>query len=359
MGWSLDVAQKRGSAARVNQNMVVFLAADAARWAELDRSVRDYLAWSYVRANADGALGLTAAQRTQAEERRVRADQTVRDQLTGTFHWALVPQNQPMTIKLVKADGTGDDVAVRTATKLYDSDDLSLQRATNVIRLDLDGPLRSAWDKLGHITFGELWGYYTTYPYLARLRDRTVLAAGVAAVLDSELVWRDTGFALATGWDGERYVGLGVPGATAHAVEATDSLLIVQPERALAQQAADAERRADAEAGGHTPMADSDVPPTSSDAKTTSSLPGVPPPAARRLTRFYGAKKLNPERYASDFAKLAQEVVAHLAAVEGVELEVRVEITARAPDGFDEAKVRTVKENSTVLRFDDAGFEPS
>jgi len=73
-----------------------FLAADAARWTELDRSVRDYLAWSYVRANADGALGLTAAQRSQAEEHRVRADHTVRDQLAGTFHWALVPQNQPL-----------------------------------------------------------------------------------------------------------------------------------------------------------------------------------------------------------------------------------------------------------------------
>ena len=91
--------------------------------------------------------------------------------------------------------------------------------------------------------------------------------------------------------------------------------------------------------------------------RTTSLLPPGQPPAAPRLTRFYGAKKLNPERYAGDFAKLAQEIVAHLAAVEGVELEVRVEITARTPDGFDEAKIRTVKENATVLRFDDAGFE--
>jgi len=112
-------------------------------------------------------------------------------------------------------------------------------------------------------------------------------------------------------------------------------------------------------AEGQTALANADVPPTPSGSTTTPLLPRVPPPTAPRLTRFYGAKKLNPERYAGDFAKLAQEVVAHLAAVEGVELEVRVEITARAPDGFDEAKVRTVKENSTILRFDDAGFEPS
>lgn len=70
-------------------------------------------------------------------------------------------------------------------------------------------------------------------------------------------------------------------------------------------------------------------------------------------------KTLDPERYAGDFSKLAQEVIAHLAAVTGVELEVRVEITARAIGGFDETKVRTVNENATVLRFDETGFEQS
>lgn len=354
--WALDVAQRRGSAARVHQNMVVFLAADAARWSELDSSVRDYLAWSYVRANADGALGLTAAQRTQAEERRTRADQTVRDRLTGTFHWALVPQNQPITIRPVKADGTTDDVADRTAAKLRASDDLSLQRAANVIRLDLDGPLRPAWDRLGHITFGELWGYYTTYPYLARLRDRSALADGVAAVLDSELFWQDTGFALATGWDGQRYTGLSIPGTAARAPEITDSVLIVQPGRALNQvQEDDARRTPDVE-----PDLPEPCPPQRSDSATTHSPPTSQQPSAPpKLTRFYGVKELDAERYAGDFAKLAQEVVAQLAAVEGVQLEVRVEITAYTPRGFDEAKVRTVRENATVLKFSDSGFEPS
>jgi len=354
--WALQVTQRRGSAARVHQNMVVFLAADAARWSELDDSVRQFLAWSYVRANADGALGLTAAQRSQAEERVARADHTLRDRLSGTFHWALVPQNQPVTIKPVKADGATEDLAERTATKLLASDDLLLQRTASVIRLDLDGPLRKAWDRAGHLTFGELWGFYTTYPYLARLRDRSVLADGVARVLDSELMWPDTGFALATGWDGQRYTGLAIPGTSTPAPEVTDSLLIVQPERALAQQQTDAER-----------LAEDDAPPTGPnsstsaetrpevDRGTTTFTPTSPP----RPTRFYGVKTLNPERYAGDFSKLAQEVIAHLAAVTGVELEVRVEITARAIGGFDETKVRTVNENATVLRFDDTGFEQS
>jgi hypothetical protein len=38
-------------------------------------------------------------------------------------------------------------------------------------------------------------------------------------------------------------------------------------------------------------------------------------------------------------------------------LEVRLEISAVAKDGFDEAKVRTVSENAQTLKFDQSGFE--
>ncbi len=51
------------------------------------------------------------------------------------------------------------------------------------------------------------------------------------------------------------------------------------------------------------------------------------------------------------------EVLQHLAATPGVSLKVRVEIEAEAPDGFSEFQVRTVSENSSALKFDQAGFE--
>ena len=35
----------RGNAQRMNRNMIVFLAADARRYEELDEAVRKYLAW--------------------------------------------------------------------------------------------------------------------------------------------------------------------------------------------------------------------------------------------------------------------------------------------------------------------------
>ena len=352
VAWARDVTTHRGSSSRTHQNCLVFLAADGERWKELEEAVRTYLAWSYVRRNADGALGLTAAQREQSEQRRDQADRTVTDRLAGTFHWALVPEGQPVAIRAVKADGSTDDVVERTAAKLRTSDDLLLQRAASVIRLDLDGPLKAAWDKEGHLIFGELWRYYTTYCYLARLRDRSVLAEGVAGVVDSEMIWRDTGFALAAGFDGGRYTGLVIPGPAGRRPEVTDSSLIVQPERALAQVRADAERR-----GGDPPIG---VPqPDVGGGVLPRPLPPQPLPPVERSspTRFWGTKELSPQQYSKDFNTLAQAVLQHLAAVDGVHLTVRVEITAQAAGGFDEQKVRTVRENADTLGFDDAGFE--
>jgi hypothetical protein len=46
--------------------MLVFLAADTARYEELQAFVREYLAWKYVRDNGDGVLNLTSQQREQA-----------------------------------------------------------------------------------------------------------------------------------------------------------------------------------------------------------------------------------------------------------------------------------------------------
>ena len=74
-------------------------------------------------------------------------------------------------------------------------------------------------------------------------------------------------------------------------------------------------------------------------------------------TRFFGTVKLNPDFSARDFGRITTEVIQHLAAVDGVDLEVRLEITAVANNGFDEAKVRTVSENAHTLRFEQSGFE--
>lgn len=72
--------------------------------------------------------------------------------------------------------------------------------------------------------------------------------------------------------------------------------------------------------------------------------------------RYFGTKELSQDRYAGDFMKVTEELIQHLASVDGVRLEVRVEITAVADDGFTDDKVRTVRENATQLKFEQSEF---
>jgi hypothetical protein len=125
----------------------------------------------------------------------------------------------------------------------------------------------------------------------------------------------------------------------------TDATLIVRPEKARAQREAVVE--------------DPTVEP--GPGPSTGAAPGpVPPPgpqAPPAKTRYFGSKPLQADRYALDFKKVADEVLAPLAATPGVTLKVSIDIEATAPDGFDDAKVRTVSENASTLRFEQSGFE--
>ena len=68
--------------------------------------------------------------------------------------------------------------------------------------------------------------------------------------------------------------------------------------------------------------------------------------------------RLDPERFGRDLNRLYQEVIQHLAAPEGVELEITVEIQATKKDGFSDTTTRIVSENARTLKFNaDTGFE--
>ncbi len=77
-----------------------------------------------------------------------------------------------------------------------------------------------------------------------------------------------------------------------------------------------------------------------------------------RATRFHGSVPLDPTRVARDAGRIAEEILAHLVAMPGSEVEVDLEIRAKVPEGAPEAVVRTVSENAKTLKFrTGSGFE--
>lgn len=66
---------------------------------------------------------------------------------------------------------------------------------------------------------------------------------------------------------------------------------------------------------------------------------------------------LDPRRVGPDAARIAEEVIAHLAGLVGADVEVTLEVEAKLPTGVPEHVVRIVTENSRTLKFSSQGFE--
>jgi predicted AAA+ superfamily ATPase len=377
--FALSATQGRGTAHRMNRNMVVFLAADGKRYEELDDAVRQYLAWEYYAGTPERIreLDLPPQQAAQATKRLKDADETVNLRISAAYHWLLVPV-QPVGSQLaideLKADTNKDRLAERASDRLRNADMLRAVQGPQNIRLNLDQYLSTVWSS-GYVAVGKLWEYYCQYPYLPRLAERPVLDNGICAVFDS-LTWDIDGFAVATGYDEAtgKYLGLAIP-AENPVPPVSDTTLLVHPDRARAQREAEraeqeAARAAAAAAGGGTAggtdgSADADGQVLGGSMPGPVAVPGgsgplgITPPTfpAPKNTRFYGTIRLDPERYVRDFGRLYQEVIQHLAAPEGVDLEITIEIEASKNDGYPDDKARIVTENARTLKFEQYGFE--
>lgn len=349
-----QATEHRGTSHRTHRNAVVFLAADAARLGELEAATRDFLGWSHVLTH-EADLDLTQTQRNQAVSRRSQADETVQSRLLQTFTWALVPSQPdpgaPFVIRETKVEGQAESLAERVSRRLGNDGDLSTRQAAATIRLALRNVDR-IWER-GHVSLGTLWSIYSQYPYMPRLRDRSVLASGVS---DMPLLWQTDAYALASGYDeaGDRYVGLWAIGDAGSPPAATDSLLLVRPDVAEAQRSRDS-AQALALAGQAAVAASAGV----STRHTVGVEAGAEVPVRAAKTRFYGVKTLSSDSLARDFKSIADEVITHFQFQEGTHLVVRLEIEATDSKGFTEAKVRTVSENAATLKFDQSGFEDS
>ena len=348
LAWARDALEHRGTANRAFKNALIFLAADDKRARELDESVRQFLAWQYVSDNAD-SLGLGGQQTRQAKARTAKADTVVADRLPETFIWAIAADQtdgEPTyRLDTFNTGGTTDDLIARTGSRMAEKSQLSTTRSSALISMDLTGPLTAAWET-GHISIGELYRLYATYPYLARLRDRTALTDGLLTVY-SDTTWQIHGFGFAAGFDDAtgKYVDIHLPTDDA-TPQLSDATLIVKPD--LAQQ----QRQRDVDDVSTRPGPDNDDDPVRPKPKPEDT-------EVRRaqLTRYFGSTNLNKDFPARDFATIQQEILAHLSGVTGTTVDVRIEISAANPDGFNDATLRTVRENASTLGFDESEFD--
>lgn len=352
------ILESRGSTPRLFQNTLVFLAVDQTRLQDLDEAVRRFLAWESILRDKE-LLNLDPQQTKQAETQKTSADGAVTARLPEAYLWLLVPvQTSPQAAiawQAFRLSGQ-DALAVRAGKKLRHEELLVPVLAGTRLRMELDRvPL---WRGRGdHVAIKQLAEDFARYLYLPRLKESQVLAAAVQDGLGL-LLWAQESFAYADSFDeaAGRYRGLRCGQRVAVSLENSEGLL-VRPEVAQRQQAAEAVPAVGPTTGAEEPGQPTTAPGTTSGDPSGGTRPTPTLTPARVPRRFHGTVALDPTRVGRDAGRIADEVIAHLAGLVGSEVTVTLEIEARIPAGAPNHLVRTVTENSRTLKFTSQGFE--
>ncbi len=346
------ILDARGNGPRLFKNALVFLAPDRTRLAELDDAVRLFLAWDSIEKDKD-ELGLDGFQVRQVVNQKGTWNTAVKGRLAETFCWLIYPaQPTPQaTLEWQSARLNGPDpLAVRVSKKLRSDTQMASQYAPTLLRHDLDKiPL---W-RGEHVPVKQLVEDYAKYPYLQRLRGPDVLAASIQDGL-SRTTWTTETFAIADSWEEkqQRYVGL--RGICQTRIEPDSTALLVKPDIAVRQMEADSPPPAPSPGLSGVPTAGGAAASQGTVGSTEVTTTATP---AEKPRRFYGTVKLDPARLNRDAAQVSAEVVQHLTALLGSEVEVTLEIQASVPGGIPDNIVRTVSENCRTLKFENQGFE--
>ncbi|MDE0344143.1 MAG: Swt1 family HEPN domain-containing protein [Deltaproteobacteria bacterium] len=341
--------ESRGSGPRMYRNTLVFLAADAARFKDLDEALRRYLAWDSIVAEVK-KLNLDPHQAGQAEAQCEAARGAVVARIPETYQWLLVPdQEQPDAAvgwKMLRLAASGP-LAERAGRRLLNDELLVVSLGPTVLRLHLDRvPL---W-RGEHVALRQLVEDFGQYVYLPRLKGPSVLERAVEDGVGL-LTWEHDAFAFADSYDEaeERYRGLRFMQGVAVAAEGTG--LVVKPGTAGAQ----IEREKPRETPSQSDQLGKEVRPHLTATVTPTQpelLKEAPSPR-----RFHATARLNPQRIGLEASQIADEVVSHLAGLMGTDVTVTLEIEARLAPGVPEHVQRTVTENSVTLGFDSHAFE--
>ena len=245
----------------------------------------------------------------------------------------------------------------KASRKMLQAEQIITKWAPALLQMCLDDLL---WKDTNDISVKKLWEYLTTYCYLPRLSGYSVLEETIRqGVASTEY------FALAAAHSDERYIDLKF-NQTVFTINSSDLLVKVD----VARKQIEAEKQANTEktggytqtydwsqnnntgsqnSGGYTPS-DSSV----AEGDGTASTVNKQEPKNKH---FYMSVKLDNTRANRDMNNYMQEIIQHLMAADGANVELKLEVQVDAPNGISSSTVRTVSENCKTLKVDDFGFD--
>ena len=345
-----DLLSRRGDQPRRHQNMLAFLAPDREVVDGLEHEARRFLAWKSVVRDHE-ALNLDAHQRREAAGGEKASDDTVRLRLHEAWRWLFVPVQHAadggvggLEWEIAQvAGGGGDSLAAPVWQRMRSNEHVVAQWSPALLKMELE---RWFWKDRKHVPVKQVWDALCAYWYLPRLLDESVFTASIRAGIESGDYF---GYATSVSAHG-RYEGLAF--AAPADVYVDEASVLVKPEAARAQLDAERPASGDDETGAET-----EGDPGSDPRRGDGGGTGETRPKPRPPRRFFGTVRLDPLRAGRDMSVVVEEVVQHLNALPGADVDVSVEISATVRDGVSETVRRIVDENCKTLRFRSHGFE--
>ena len=335
MAVAKEYLEKRGSSPRIHRNMIAFLAPDAELLSHICQETKMLLAWKSIKKDAD-VLNLDSAQRRETDEAIAEKGQSISELIQDAWCHLIVPTQEgtnDIILKDIKVSGASNP-AIKAIQRMKQEELLIEALSPKILSMEMSKTGRELWQGNTHISVRELWGDYTQYVYLHRLKDRSVLEKALEAGIRSGEYFA---YAQCQSESG-KYEGLLF--SSNGFLQITLDGLIVKPD-AAALQFGKEEKKGDAVSPPTSPVFEKPQPATVS-----------------KKTHFWGSVKLDHTKLGSTAGQINTEILQHFTQLPGVSINVTLDIKVDNPTGFSGDIIRIVEENRKTLKFDDSsGFE--
>jgi hypothetical protein len=329
-----QIVEKRGGAPRIHRNTLVVAICDSDKYETLLESTRNYLAWKSI-SDRHVELNLDPQSRAQADSKSAQLSSLVNTKLNEAYQWIAVPiQDNPkqnVTVDFDKIEISDEKPCHRIATKLKRSGLLVDQFSTSAFGTELNQTISASF-KGGHKSIGEVWGYFTRFPYLPKLTSRAVFDQALLG-LGNQTLLEEEEFALAESFDEStgKYRNLVLP-LSKRAIQISDSALFVDIE--IAKKLIQEERKE-----------------TKEDSSEEEHPGEVGPDEPTKPEAFSARFSI---RVRSDFNKsfldLSENVLDHLRAL-GSDSEVEFVIHVKSDSAANSTELRVILENLNALGY--------
>ena len=338
-----DILNNRGTSPRIYRNMLAFLAPDSRNLESLRSEVRNYLAWLSIQ-NDTEVLNLETNQIHEVENRLKRSNETVKLRINETWCWLLVPYIDPVVdLKTIQwmignIGGGTESVIMKAAKRMEQEEQLIVEWAPNLLKMQLDDLL---WRDQNDIEVKKLWEYLSTYCYLPRLADYSVLENTILRGLGTEDY-----FAVADTYDTAkgRYVNLRL-GKPVSYLNKTDLLVKTEPAREqIKREKPKPEPHPDPNPRPGPHPGPNPVP---------EPHPGpITPEPVKGPSHFSMHADLDYTRVNREVNNCIQEIVQHLYNLNGSKVKLELNVEVEVPDGIPGNVVRTVSENCKTMKME-------